>query len=92
MVNTGPRYSREEFARRGEEIYQQDVKPTLRPDDEGKFVAIDIESRRFEIDVDDFSATDRLHKAIPGAQVWLMRVGAPAAHRIGGWPRWKGGT
>jgi hypothetical protein len=35
---------REEIARRGDEIYERDVCPHLGPDDEGKFVLIDVES------------------------------------------------
>jgi hypothetical protein len=47
----------EEFSRRGQEIYDRDVHPALRPEDEDKFVAIDIESGSYEIDRDDFTAT-----------------------------------
>ena len=39
-----PRYSKEEFARRGDEIYERDIRPYLGPDDEGKFVVIDTET------------------------------------------------
>jgi hypothetical protein len=30
-----PRYSEEEFARRGDEIYDRDILPKLKPDDKG---------------------------------------------------------
>ena len=77
------RYSREEFARRGQEIYERHVRPALRADDEGKFVAIDIESANYEMDRDDYAATERLLNRCPDAQIWLVRVGQPAAYRIG---------
>jgi hypothetical protein len=83
MTNRQPRHSHEEFARLGEEVYQRRIRPTLRSEDDGKFVAIDIESGEFEIDPDDFSATDRLLKRLPDAQTWLMRVGRPTAYTIG---------
>ena len=38
-----PRYSKEEFARRGDEIYERKVRPHLTQSDEGKFIVIDIE-------------------------------------------------
>jgi len=38
-----PRYSKEEFARRGDEIYDRDIKPHVTAEDDGKFVVIDIE-------------------------------------------------
>jgi len=79
-----PRHSHEEFARRGEEIFEHDIRPTLRPEDQDLFVAIDIESGSYEMDRDDFTATERLLAKRPDAQIWLLRVGHRAAYRIGG--------
>lgn len=86
MTNVGPRYNKEEFARRGEEIYARDIRPRLGTDDHGKFVAIDIETGDYDIDSDDFEATERLVTRRPGAQMWLVRVGYRAAHSMGGRP------
>jgi hypothetical protein len=83
MTARQARYSREEFARRGEEIYARDVRPALRPGDEGKFVAIDIESAGYEVDQNDYAATERLLSRYPDAQIWLARVGQRAAYRLG---------
>ena len=82
MSATAPRLSREELARRGDETYTQRVLPRLRPEDDGKFVAVDVESGAFEVDEDDHAAVSRLHCRTPGAQVWLVRAGHPAAHRL----------
>jgi len=76
-------YSPDEFARRGEEIYDRNVRPTLRLEDEGRFVAIDVDSGDFEIDRDDYTATERLLGRRRGAQIWLMQVGERAAYRLG---------
>jgi hypothetical protein len=84
MSATEQRLSREELARRGDETYTQQVRPLLRPDDDGKFVAIDVESGAFEVDEDDHAAVSRLHARVAGAQVWLVRAGYPAAHRLRG--------
>lgn len=78
------RYGKEEFARRGEEIYETQIRPHVKPDDEGKFAAIDIESGAFEIDEDELQACDRLNKRIPDAQTWLVKVGSRYVHRFGG--------
>lgn len=83
MATREARYSREEFARRGQEIYDRVVRAALQPADEDKFVAIDIESGSYELDPDDYTAVDRLLKRLPDAQIWLMRVGQKAAHRFG---------
>jgi hypothetical protein len=76
-------FSREEFARKGQDIYERDVLPIIQASDQDKFVAIDINSGRFEIDPDDYTATERLLDMVPDAQMWLVRVGQPAAHRLG---------
>ena len=82
MVLRETRYSREEFAQRGQEIYERHIRPALRADDEGKFVAIDIESANYEMDRDDYAATERLLHRHPEAQIWLVRVGHSAAYRF----------
>ena len=84
MSATEPRLSREELARRGEETFARQVRPVLRPEDDGKFVAIDVESGAYEVDEEDYAAVARLHRRIPGAQVWLVRAGYPATHRLRG--------
>ena len=71
-----------EFARRGNEIYVRDVEPALRKEDEGKFVAIDVDSGGYEIDEDDYTATDRLLARFPDAQIWLLRAGEPTTYVI----------
>ena len=84
MGSTQRRYSKEEFAQRGDAIYENDVRPHLKTDDEGKFAAIDIESGMYEIDEDELEACDRLSARIPDAQIWLVRVGSRYLHRFGG--------
>jgi hypothetical protein len=78
------RYSKEEFARRGDAIYENDVRPQLKPADEGKFAAIDIDSGMYELDRDELKAGNRLRARIPEAQIWMVRVGQRSVHRIGG--------
>lgn len=68
--------------RRAEEIYDRLVRPVLRPEDDGKYVAIALEDDDFEIDADDFAATGRLLARHPGARLWLMRTGPSAAYRL----------
>src|SRR5436309_3215077 len=84
MGSVGRRYDKEEFARRGDAIYENDVRPRLKPADEGKFAAIDIESGTFELDRDELKAGNRLRARIPEAQIWMVRVGHRSVHRLGG--------
>jgi hypothetical protein len=83
MVANQPRYSKEEFARRGDEMYERVVRPQLNDSDKGKFVALDIESGEYEIDTEDIHASRRLRMRMPNAQVWLVRVGFRSAYRFG---------
>ncbi len=78
-----PRYSKEEFAQRGDEIYEREIRPHLKAEDEGKFVVIDIETEAYEIDTDELAASDRLLASHPNAQMWLMRVGSRYVRRFG---------
>ena len=76
--------SPEEFARRGDAIYERNVVPNTGPEDHGKFVVIDVASGDFEVDTDELAASDRLLARRPAAQIWLRRVGIPYARRFGG--------
>jgi len=78
-----PRYSREEFARRGDDIYERELRPLLEAGNEGKFVAIDIETGAYEIDANELTASDRLLARVPNTQIWLRRLGSHYAHRFG---------
>ncbi len=83
MPATGPSRSPEELARLGGELFDRRVRPSLRPEDDGKFVAIDVVSGEYEIDSDDYAAVTRLRARVPAADVWLARAGSPATCRIG---------
>jgi hypothetical protein len=89
VPTTKPRYSKEEFARRGDAIYDREIAPRLEQANRGKFVSIDIESGAFEIDADELVATKRLRARFPEAQVWFRRVGSRFARRFGPRPQRK---
>lgn len=74
---------RQRIATIGQQIYNQLAATRLRPEDDGKFIAIDIDSASFDIDADDFTATERLLRRHPNARMWLGRVGRKAAYRLG---------
>ena len=83
MAIRQPRYSKEEAARRGDEIYEQDVRPKVGAQDHGKYVAIDIETRQWEMDADEMAANHHLRGRIPDAQIWMTRVGYGYTRRFG---------
>lgn len=83
MTARHPRYPKEEFARRGDEIYETQVRPQVEEGNHGKIVAIDIETGAFEVADEILTATDRLFERIPDAQPWIVRIGHRAVHRFG---------
>jgi hypothetical protein len=84
MTPTKRRYSREEFARRGDAIYERDILPKLAAKDVGKFLAIDIETGEHEIAADELKAGDKLLARLPDAQIWMVRSGYASTHSFGG--------
>ena len=68
---------------RGEAIYEQSIRGRVEGTAQGKIVVIDVESGDFEIDSDDASATARLLERCPDAVTFAVRVGQPAAYRVG---------
>lgn len=83
MVVRQPRYSKEEFARRGNQIYESQVRSQVEADNHGKIVAIDIETGAFELSQDTITAVERLFKRYPNAQPWVIRIGDRAVYRFG---------
>ncbi len=77
-------YSRDEVATRGEAIYEQDIRPNVESENKGKYLVLDIESGEYEIDQDDLVATKRVMARCPNAVLYGLRIGYPAAYRLGG--------
>ena len=86
-MNTQPRYSKEEFARRGDAIYERELRSVLEKGNDGKFVAIDIETGAYEVDADELAASDRLLARVPNAQIWLRRIDSRYARHFCSYPR-----
>jgi hypothetical protein len=77
---TTARLSPEEVARLGTEAFDRVVRPALRPEDDGKFVALDILTGDYEVDADDYSAVMRLRARRPAAEMWLACAGHPTTY------------
>ena len=92
MAATQPRYSKEEFARRGDALYEKEIRPQLKAGDKGKFAAVDIESGEFAIDADELKAGNKLRKRLPDAQIWMVRVGFRCGVSFGGGDGKRWGT
>jgi hypothetical protein len=83
MTVRQPRYSKEEFARRGHEIYESHVRSEVETDNHGRIVAIDIETGAFEVGDDSLTAAKQLLVHYPDAQIFGIRIGHRAVYRFG---------
>jgi hypothetical protein len=77
------RYSKEEIARRGQELYEAGIRQQVEAGNEGRIVAIDIETGAFEVDDNVIPATNRLFEQYPDAQPWIVRIGHLAVYHFG---------
>jgi hypothetical protein len=84
MTVRQPRYTKEEFAKRGDEIYESQVRLQVEEGNHGKIVAIDIETGAFEVDSSEIAACARLEAFYPEAQIWVVRIGSRHVRRFGG--------
>ena len=80
-----PKLGPEERAAFAETFYREKIRPTLTDADVGKLVIIDTNSGEYEIDSDDAQASYRLHKRVPGAFGYCIRVGYSAVYFFGGY-------
>ncbi len=83
-----PRIPEEEIVPRGEELYERSVRPELRPEDEGKFVTVDVVGGGYAVEADEEEAFAKASERAGSEPLFFFaRVGpdgAPMpAHRIG---------
>lgn len=76
-------YSHGTIAARGEQIYQQQLREKVESEHKGKFLSIDIETGAYEINTDEVASSMALLEKHPEAILYWVRIGFPAAHRIG---------
>lgn len=79
-----PRYSKGEFARRGNDLYERKIRSLVQEGNKGKIVAIDIETGEYALGENILTASQPLFERNEDAQLWAVRVGHRAVHHIGG--------
>jgi hypothetical protein len=83
MATRQRRYSKEELAQRGQALYNSSIRQQVEAGNEGKIVAIDIETGAFEVADHVLPATNRLFEQYPNAQPWVIRIGHRAVYHFG---------
>src|SRR5260370_42419825 len=77
-----PRLSKEEHARRGNDLYENRIRRQVEKGNFGKIVAIDVDSGEFEVADEGLVAAERLLARYPEAQIWLVRIGHRGVHQL----------
>ncbi len=76
--------TKDEIAHRGREIYERDIRADVERDHDGEFLVVDVATGEYAVGEDDEEVFERAEAKNPEGLFYLMRVGRPAAHRIGG--------
>jgi len=76
--------SADEIARRGNELYERQIRSAVEPSHFGDVVVIDIDSGEYEVAPDHLTAVRRARAKHPNGTLFALRVGFPALARIGG--------
>jgi hypothetical protein len=76
-------YTSEEVVARGEAIYQQRLRAQSEKERFGEFLVLDIESGDYEIAKEDLDASLALLARRPNGVLYGVRIGFPAAYRVG---------
>jgi hypothetical protein len=80
-----PRFSSEEIARRGEELYERCIRAKVETEENiGRVISIDIETGDCEIDDDPLVTARRLQARHPDTAIWTKRIGYNAVYAVGG--------
>jgi len=78
-----PRYTSDEISRRGQILYDQQVRSKIADCEKGKFLVLDIETGEYEIDADELAAVQRAKTKHNDAALYMVRIGHPTAYRLG---------
>ncbi len=75
----------EKIVETGKKIYEEKLKNILEPKENGKFVSIEPDSGAYFVAETDVAAAIKGKEKYPDKTLFLMRIGFPTAHKIGGY-------
>lgn len=78
------RYSNDEIVRRGQELYEREIRAKVEPQHAGRFLVLDIDSADFDVADTAIEAIQRIKLRHADPALYILRVGHDAAYRLGG--------
>src|SRR5687768_11754468 len=83
-------YTGDQIVERGQRLYNEQIRGQVEAGNRGKFLVINVETGEYEMDTEDLAASRRAKARFPDAPLFTMRIGYPAAYRLGGgFVTWK---
>jgi len=79
-----PRLSGEEIERRGQALYEQQIRAKVEAGNEGKICMIDVETGGYEVGDTMLETSGRMLARHPGAALWAVRIGYDVVYSFGG--------
>jgi hypothetical protein len=73
----------DQIVKRGQEIYDQQIRAMVEPEHNGKLLVINVETGEYEMDADAVAAAKRAKARFPDAPLFTVRVGHATAYRLG---------
>jgi len=67
----------------GARIYERDIRAQVEPENDGRFIAIDVPSGDYEIADEMLESIDCLRSRHPNTVPYIHRIGHPAAFTLG---------
>ena len=78
-------YTEEEIVQRGQALYEQKIRAAIDEiENKGRMLVINVETGEYEMDADDVTAAKRAKARFGAAALFTIRIGHPAAYRLGG--------
>src|SRR5689334_4299899 len=77
-------FDRDDIAEKSIKFYDYHLKRELECDRAGQYIAIEPQSKQYFLGKSGTQAFVAAHEAMPGARFYVMRVGYPVTHKIGG--------
>ncbi len=78
-----PLLSPGEAGKRAIELYEKGIRKTIEPEHNGEFLVINLDTGEYVLGKDRLQVSDEAKRAFPDAPRFLIKVGHPAAMRIG---------
>jgi hypothetical protein len=77
------RHAPDQIVKLGKDLYEREIRRQVEAHNEGKMIAIDVDSGAYALADDSLTAINELSEKMPQATIYVLRVGFPTAVKIG---------